>query len=415
MMIRLVLFTVVLMLGLARSASAQSPTDGSAPVDWIASWNALAIAAGYRAQLTLVPNTRNVAMVQVGMFEAVNTITPRYTPYALKLKAPAGVAPALSASTVAYTLLARMYPAQIANFDPLQARANAAVTDDKVRADSVAFGKEVAEAMLTMRKDDNVDVAETYRPPATPGIYTPTVVPLGTTCVVVTPWVLKNVDQFRPAAPYKLTSPEYAADLNEVRIFGAKNSKQRSKEQTDTALFWEFTGPGTYGPIARQWAAAKQFDMVDSARFFALFAMATADAYLSVFDAKYEYNLWRPITAIRNGDQDRNPDTPREESWLPLIDTPMHPEYPCAHCIASSTAAAVLASVFGSDSFAPFVLVNPSMPTAPRRYTSLNTYVSEVLNARVWGGIHYRRSAEIARGMGEQVAQQAVRNHLKPL
>ena len=395
--------------------SAPTSADATTRVDVIAGWNEAAIAAGYRAQLTLVPNTRNVAMVQVGMFEAVNAIIPRYTPYKTKLNAPAGANPELTASTVAHSILTRIYPAQSASFDTLHARAVATVTDDKVKADSMAFGTQVADAMLSLRKDDNVDVAETYRPLATPGIYVPTVVPLGTTCVVVTPWALKNVDQFRPSAPYKLTTEAYARDYNEVRLFGAKLSKDRSKTQTDTALFWEFTGPGTYSPIARQWASAKRLDTVDSARFFALFAMATADSYLSVFDAKYEYNLWRPVTAIRNGDKDQNADTPREESWLSLIDTPMHPEYPCAHCIASATAASVLRSVFNGDEFAPFVLTNPNMPGAPRRYTSLNAYVTEVSNARVWGGIHYRRSTEVARTMGEQVAQQVVRNFLKPL
>jgi hypothetical protein len=365
--------------------------------------------------LTLVPNTRNVAVVQVAMFEAVNAMTPRYKPYKQKFSPSTGLSPELAASSAAHAVLVRLYPTQVAQFDPMQAQATNAVADEKIRADSIAFGKQVADAILKLRADDNVEVAETYRPPATPGVYLPTVVPLGTTCTVVTPWTLKSVDQFRPPAPYKLTSEAYAKDLNEVRTLGSKTSTARNKVQSDTARFWEFTGPGTFSPIARQWTANRKLDLVDSARFFALFAMATADSYLSVFDAKYEYNFWRPITAIRNADRDDNRDTPREESWLPAIDTPMHPEYPCAHCIASTTAAGVLSRIFGSESFAPFELSSPTLPGDTRRYTSLNAYVSEVMNARVWGGIHYRQSTEVARSMGEKIADQAVRNYLQPL
>jgi hypothetical protein len=349
------------------------------------------------------------------MFEAVNAITPRYKPYKQKLNPAAGLAPELAASAAAYSVLTRLYPNQGAQFEPLYAQATGAVTDETVRAQSVAFGKQVAEAMLKMRADDNVDVSETYRPPATPGVYLPTAVPLGTTCIVVTPWTLKSVDQFRPPAPYKLSSDAYAKDFNEVRNLGSRASTTRSKAQSDSARFWEFTGPGTFSPIARQWSAVRKLDLVDSARFFALFAMATADSYLSVFDAKYEYNFWRPITAIRNADRDDNRDTPREESWLPAIETPMHPEYPCAHCIASSTAASVLNRVFGSDSFSAFDLSSPTLPGDARRYTSLDAYVSEVMNARVWGGIHYRQSTEVARAMGEKIADQAIRNFLQPL
>jgi PAP2 superfamily len=217
-----------------------------------------------------------------------------------------------------------------------------------------------------------------------------------------------------PPAPYRLSSEQYARDLNEVQSIGGKKSSKRSDEQTTIAKFWEFTGPGTYSPIARKWATEAKIDLVESARLFALFAMATADAYLAVFDAKYEYNFWRPITAIRNGADDGNRNTEADRSWLPLIDTPMHPEYPCAHCIASTTAANVLMKIFKSSKFAEIELTSPFAPNVTRRFSDLNDYVSEIVDARVLGGVHFRQSALVGKKMGEQVAEFVTNSFLTP-
>lgn len=140
--------------------------------------------------------------------------------------------------------------------------------------------------------------------------------------------------------------------------------------------------------------------------------MATADAYLAVFDAKYEYNFWRPITAIRNGAEDDNRATEADRSWLPLIDTPMHPEYPCAHCIASSTAANVLMRIFKTSKLIEVELASPFTPNVTRRFSDLNSYTAEIMDARVFGGVHFRQSALVGKKMGEQVAKFVVNNYL---
>ena len=318
----------------------------NAKADVITDWNETAVAAGYRAKQTLVPFTRNVAMVQVAMFEAVNAITPRYKPYKLSLNPPAETSPEIAAATAAHSILTQLYPDQANNFSARYDEYINAVSNSAAKQNGIAFGNLVAAEMIKLRTGDGVDVTETYQPATKAGVYIPTVIPLGSTCSIVTPWALKSVSQFRPSAPYRLSSEQYARDLNEVQAMGGKKSTKRSDEQTTIAKFWEYTGPGTYSPIARKWAAVAKLDLVDSARLFALFAMATADAYLAVFDAKYEYNFWRPITAIRNGADDGNRATEADRSWLPLIDTPMHPEYPCAHCVASTTAANVLMRIF---------------------------------------------------------------------
>jgi PAP2 superfamily len=391
----------ILLLGLA-----------SAKADVITDWNEIAVAAGYRAKQTLVPFTRNVAMVHVAMFEAVNAITPRYKPYKFSLNPAAETSPEVAAVTVAHSILTQLYPDQANTFSARYDEFIRAASDSTAKQNGIAFGNLIAAEMIKLRTGDGVDAVETYQPATKAGVYIPTVIPLGSTCSIVTPWALKSVSQFRPSAPYRLSSEQYARDLNEVQAVGGKKSTKRSEEQTTIAKFWEYTGPGTYSPIARKWAAEAKLDLLDNARLFALFTMATADAYLAVFDAKYEYNFWRPVTAIRNGADDGNRATEADRSWLPLIDTPMHPEYPCAHCIASSTAADVLMRIFKSSKLVEVELASPFTSNVTRRFLDLNVYVAEIMDARVFGGVHFRQSALVGKKMGEQVAEFVVNNFL---
>ena len=154
--------------------------------------------------------------------------------------------------------------------------------------------------------------------------------------------------------------------------------------------------------------------MVDNARLFALFSIAASDAGVAIFDAKYKYNFWRPVTAIRNGDLDGNNATERDPSWEPFIATPMHPEYPCAHCTFQSTAASVLETFFGSNA-ATFMLTSTTAPGVTRRFSKLSDYVAEVVNARVYDGVHYRTSGEAGAAMGRKIGQYTVQNYLKPI
>lgn len=190
------------------------------------------------------------------------------------------------------------------------------------------LGQEAAEAILAERSTDGASAPNTYRPHTSAGQYVPTTLPAGYTWGAVRPFALKSGDQLRPPAPYALTSAQWAKDFNEIKKMGAKVGSGRTPEQSDIARFWELTGPATYNPIARQVSAAKGLDLLDNARFFALFSMATADAGIAVFDAKYAYNLWRPVTAIRNADIDGNDATELNAAWEPFITTPMHPGSP---------------------------------------------------------------------------------------
>jgi hypothetical protein len=153
-------------------------------------------------------------------------------------------------------------------------------------------------------------------------------------------------------------------------------------------------------------------DVVDCARLFALASLAGADAYTAVFDAKYAFNFWRPVTAIRNADQTGNKATPRDASWLPLGDTPMHPEYPCAHCITSAAISAVLQGVVG-ETVGEISLTSPTAPGVTRRWTRLQDYSDEVANARTYAGFHYRFSNEVGKEMGKRIGQLTVATQLR--
>ena len=222
---------------------------------------------------------------------------------------------------------------------------------------------------------------------------------------------MRTASQFRPAAPPALTSEVWTKDLNEIREYGTLNSAKRTAEQTTIGRFWFFTGPRTYNTIVRQIATARKMDLVDCARLYALTAMAASDAFIAVFDGKYAYNLWRPITAIRNADTTNNPATPREASWLPLGITPMHPEYPCAHCIVASAVSNVLQSVAGNE-VGEITLASPTTPGVTRKWTRLQDYSDEVANARVYAGFHYRFSTEAGKDMGKKIAELTVSTQL---
>src|SRR5258708_33069279 len=170
--------------------------------------------------------------------------------------------------------------------------------------------------------------------------------------------------QSRPGPPISLQSKEWATDYNELKDYGGKNSAKRSAQQTETARFWLMVGPQAYHPFARQLVTAKQMSVADSARFMALVELGLNDAFIAVFDAKYHYNFWRPITAIRNGDIDGNPATDREATWQPIAPTPMHPEYPCAHSIASGSVAGVVKAVLGTTDIPEITMTRPTAPGA---------------------------------------------------
>jgi len=225
---------------------------------------------------------------------------------------------------------------------------------------------------------------------------------------------LTKPSQFRPQPPIALESKEWAADFNELKAYGSKASVKRSAQQTETARFWLMVGAPGYHPVARQLITAKQMSIIDSARFMALYAVALTDAYVAVFDAKYHYDFWRPITAIRNGDINGNPATELEATWQPIDNTPMHPEYPCAHCIQAGAAVAVIESVLGSADIPEVSVTSSTAPGVTHRWTNLGVFSDEISNARIWAGFHYRFSTRVGEDMGRKIGQYVVKNIMRP-
>jgi len=385
-----------------------------AMADVVIEWNERGGAAGYAANVGNSVASRNMAIMHIAVFEAVNSIEPRYAPYRSRLAAEPGASPEVAAATAAHRALVRLFPAQAKEFDKAWEETLAKVADGTAKTNGIRLGERAADAMLAERASDGAAAPNPYRPFTAPGKYVPTVLPLSATWGGVRPFGLKSGDAVRPGAPYALTSAQWAKDYAEIKAIGAKASTVRSAEQTDIARFWTLTGSATYDPVVRQLAAAKGLDLLDKARLFALTAIATADAAIAIFDAKYAYGFWRPITAIRNGDIDGNDGTERDPLWEPFIPTPMHPEYPCAHCIFQGSAASVLQGLF-SDVVPRFTMTSRTAPGVTRSFERLSDYVGEVVNARVYEGVHYRTSGEVGAEMGRKIGEHTVRSYLRPL
>ena len=372
--------------------------------DVIMDWNAKADAIGIEKQLLNAPNTRGQAMLHIAMFEAVNAIERRYAPYKLNLAADRTASQEAAAAAAAYDVLLALHPDKKADLDTALAASLSGIPENEAKAKGIGLGKQAAAGVLAMRENDGSNTPEDYRPATTAGVYVPTTIPIESTSAKVRPFVMASASQFRAPPPPALTSETWTRDLNEIREIGRSVSTKRSAEQTTIARFWFFTGPRTYNAIVRQIATNRKMDLVDCARLYALTSIATADAFIAVFDAKYAYNLWRPITAIRNADITSNPATPREAAWQPLGPTPMHPEYPCAHCIISSAVATVLQNVVG-DEVGEIALTSPTAGGVTRKWTRLQDYSDEVSNARIYAGFHYRFSTEAGKEMGKKIGE----------
>ena len=386
----------------------------TAVADVVTDWNVTAADITVAAGLGPPPANRTLAMVQTAVYEAVNAITKRYpadrvTPNA----APdASVAAAVAAANRA--MLSRLVPSQQAAIDKAYASALAAIADGSVKTTGIAVGEQAAAAVLAWRADDNAATPERYRPATTPGAYVPTMIPAVSHWPQRKPWVMASCDQFRPGPPPALTSEIWVRDYNEIKAVGAKNSTTRTQAQTDIARFWETTAPTIYYPVVRSVTNAPGREVTQNARLIAVTAQAIDDAMIAVFDAKYYYNFWRPVTAIRNGDIDGNDATERDAGWLPFIDTPMHPEYPCAHCIVSGAVGGVLAAEIGTGPTPTLSTTSPTAPGVVRSWTKIDDFLLEVANARIYDGVHYRTSAEVGTAMGKKIGALTAENALRP-
>jgi len=357
---------------------------------------------------------RVMAIVHVAMFDAVNSIAPRYRPYKVELPASPDTSKEAAAAAAAGTVLAGLHPPAAGELKAALATYLAAIPDGEAKANGVRLGEAVAARHLEARANDGSNAPDAYRPKAKPGVYVPTPITAVSMWPGVTPFAMTNPSQFRPKPPIALRSRQWAAEYNELKDYGGKTSAKRSARQTEDGRFWLMTGPQSYHPIARHLVVAKQMGVLDSARFMALVSVAAADAYIAVFDAKYRYDFWRPITAIRNGDLDGNSATERDPTWRPIDNTPVHPEYPCAHCITSAAVAAVIEAALGSAEVPEVAMTSATAPGVTHRWSNVWAYTKEVAEARIWAGFHYRFSTLVGTDMGRAIGRHAVQTVMQP-
>jgi hypothetical protein len=389
----------VLVLAVAWPARADVVTDANA--------RAAEIVSKHPATPVAV---RMMAVVQVSVFEAVNAITGRYPGHRSAVQAAPGASVDAAVAAATRLALARLFPAQQGAIDDGFQALSRPVPEGPAKTSGLAVGEQAATAVLAARADDGVGLPDTYRPHTTAGLYVPTLLPAVPSWGKRQPWVMASGDQLRPGAPPALTSETWARDYNEIKAVGSRSSTLRTPGQTAIAKFWEATAPVVYWPVARSVASAPGREITDNARLLAVAAMAMDDALIAVFDAKYAYNLWRPITAIRNGDLDGNDGTERDPGWTPLIDTPMHPEYPCAHCSVSAALGAVLAAEVGSGPSPRLSATSPTAGNEARTWATVDDFTREVALARIYDGVHYRFSTEVGSAMGRKIGELAARS-----
>jgi hypothetical protein len=388
----------VIFVALAALCGVAPPCHADVVTDWDAKASIVASPAAL--------GERELAIVDLAMFDAVNSVSPRYRAYLVREDGFRDASAEAAAASAAANALGRLHPQNAAEFQAaLEGYLKTLPASHAAIEKGVHLGEVVAQRIYGSRVNDGATGVDPYRPRTQPGVYVPTAAMAAPTWPTLRPFAMTGPDQFRPGPPVALGSAEWASDYNEVKTLGALNSTQRSAEQTETARFWLMTGVRAYHPVARQIDEARHLSLVDSAHFMASIAVALTDAYIAVFDAKYRYEFWRPITAIRNGDIDGNPATEIDPLWQPLDATPMHPEYPCAHCIESGALAALIESTGGLPKHLELSLTSSSAPGVTHRWSTIEALSNEVANARVWAGFHYRSSARVGTEMGRDVGR----------
>lgn len=349
------------------------------------------------------PNTiRTMALAQNAVYEAVNAITARYARDRVDLGPTQGASIDAAIAAASRTVLLHEAPALKDRTEAAYARALGAIVTSEAGKRGISIGERAAADVLAKHSGD-IGTIEPYRPLTSPGVYVPTTFPLGYGFAQHRPWFMKSAAQFRPGPPPALTSALWARDYNEIKALGSATSTARTAEQTAIARFWATALPDVHMGVVHSVAAAPGREVTRNARLYAAVTAALNDGEIAVLEAKYHYSFWRPITAIRNGDRDDNPATERDPDWTPLIVTPLHPEYPCAHCLIASLIATVIRADAGREPLPTLKTTSNTAPGVTRQWTRPEDLVKEVSEGRILDGVHYRNSTEVGNRMGAQI------------
>jgi len=406
------LLVAAIPLGWTNSVRADAVTDWSAIAQ-----TAIVTNAGRPPSGTIV----DVAYVFAAVYDAVNAIDGRYTAFAVSLPTASPTASQDAAAVAAaHHVLKTFFPTQQVFLDGAYATSMAAIPAGPARDQGNAVGVQVATAFLALRANDGRNAVVPYGFGSGPGVYQLTPGAPAAPASPATPWVaqmrpfaLQSPSQFRAEGPPHLTSAQWAVDLNEVKAMGVLTGSSRTPEQTEIGRFYaEHPGAQLIRSL-REFAAAQSMSVADRARLLAILHISAADALIAVFDSKYFYNYWRPVTAIRAADTDGNDATDPDAGWLPLAPTPNHPEYPAAHGGVSTAYAEALRHFFGTKKVT--ISLSSTVTGTTHTFHSTDEIIKEIIAARVYGGMHYRTSGVHGSVIGRKVAHWIDKNYFQPV
>ena len=405
-----------MLLAAAAALAAASPASADTVCEWIDYAQAVGTAA---APPPDAPRTgehdRAQTQVAIAMFEALNAIDRRYESYlGMAPAAEPGASQDAAAATAAYQVLLAHFPGQKAGLDDSYSVTMMGIADVAARDRGKAVGEAAAKLALAAGGFDPARTAVHYRPRTSPGVWTATQLPVyAPYTLTFKPWFLPSYDSVLPPPPPALTSERWARDYDEIKRLGARTGSSRTPEQT---LMARYRITPNLVPTLRLIADAPGRSAVQNARMFALVSMVIDDAGTANAGAKLHYNFWRPITAIRNGADDGNDATAEDPGWEPLIATPNHPEYPCAHCAFAGAVATVLKSETGTAPPGGVRVHSRSIPNSIIQVLpTWDDWVREVSVSRTYGGVHYRFSNEAGEALGRKVAEMALAKVMRPL
>ena len=392
----------------------------NARADVVTDWNKNAVDEIRKLGLGPNPATRTLAIAHIAAYEASNAVSKTHEPYHVQLTPRLPVSQPAAVVSAIYWALVLQFPSEKPTLDTLLSQSLSEIPDGEAKQHGLDLGKTAAVDIFTLRIGDGSSASAAYPGSSEPGKWRPTPrADLSAPLAALEPWwrnvqpfALTTPAQFRPAPPPLITSSEFATAYLETKELGKIDSTKRTAEQTQAANFWKQPTQVPFNAIARSVANTKQLSLEDSARLFALLNITLADTRIAAADAKYEYGYWRPITAINTeldyGNAAAVPDT----SWLPLLETPNHPEYPSGHSTTGGGGARLLASVFGSNELS-FTLGSDTLPGVTRAFERFSDAEQENANSRIYGGMHYRFSNDTGIALGHQVADYVFANYLK--
>jgi len=396
-----------------------------ARADVVLDWNAIAVGTAIQNGANPFAQARYAAIVQLAVFEAVNSITGDYQPYLGTIVAPSGASPDAAAAQAAHDVLVNYFPKSQSTLDAQLAASLALIPDGQSKLDGIATGQAAAAAMIALRASDGSAPPKFYTPgPAVPGAYQAT-----PSCPVIngvamgaffhwqnlTPFGIPDAHAYLLSPPPALTSNQYAKSYNEVMEVGSLNSTDRPVDRANVALYYASSSPTqVFNQAARQVSQEHYHSLSENARALALLNMANSDSFVAAFYNKYYYVFWRPETAIHAGASDGNPKTAGDPTFAPFITTPCFPSYPSNHGAGSGAAAEVLRRIYGEAGHL-ITLSNPAVPSIVLQYTRFNQILNDISDARVYGGIHFRFDQDAGASLGRAVGTAVFKDNLRPV